>query len=357
METLKRLEESLHLSQEVFDSYFSGDDDKICAEVTDLCKKAYNEADCDAEYRIHRLLYKIYSLHSTLPSSGHETPENSYVLTKVRNLIENAFIKYLDRQIPNDFFELISTNSENFWRDVKEQIRNHKADNHPLYEQFLRREASVDDIKYYLLQESAIDASTDDYVALTQIGTKNEIKMEMAKNFWDEMGNGDIDLVHSHLFMKALTSLKLDEMNIFDIFEPETFVCGNLQLMLALSRKYFYLSVGYFLAVEFMVPKRFGRVMLGWRRNNLDSGDEAYYKVHITTDVEHTRGWVENVVVPLLRKYPDSRQDILRGVYFRLFTSTRYLDALFHKMSNNKKIDQQEIMLKTTLNYQTTNVL
>ena len=56
--------------------------------------------------------------------------------------------------------------------------------------------------------ECAGEAAFDDLVALAQVGTRGEVKMEMASNYWDEMGRGKTHAVHTHLFHRLIEGLE-----------------------------------------------------------------------------------------------------------------------------------------------------
>ncbi len=56
---------------------------------------------------------------------------------------------------------------------------------------WLEHEATLDDLKYYLTQEAAGEAGFDDLVAMTQVKLPARPKLELARNYWDEMGRGN----------------------------------------------------------------------------------------------------------------------------------------------------------------------
>lgn len=180
-----------------------------------------------------------------------------------------------------------------------------------------------------MVQESTIDASTDDFLALAQVGAQDAEKLEMAANYWDEMGNGDGTRLHSLLFANAVRSLGIAQSELQESLEREALVCGNLQLLVSLSRKHFYKALGYFAVVEYMTPPRFASVMTAWTRNGLDPDAAEYHRIHITVDEDHARRWFRNVIVPVVSREPGAVSEITRGALYRLNTSQRYLDAIY----------------------------
>ncbi len=61
---------------------------------------------------------------------------------------------------------------------------------------WLEQEATLDDLKLYLTQEAAGEAGFDDLVAMTQVRLPARPKMELARNYWDEMGRGNMKGMH-----------------------------------------------------------------------------------------------------------------------------------------------------------------
>ena len=55
---------------------------------------------------------------------------------------------------------------------------------------WLATTATREQMRWFLTQEVAGEAGFDDLLALTQIKMSERAKLEMARNFWDEMGRG-----------------------------------------------------------------------------------------------------------------------------------------------------------------------
>ena len=61
--------------------------------------------------------------------------------------------------------------------------------NDPLFP-WLAEAASHEDMLWFLTQEVAGEAGFDDLLAMTQVKMPVTAKLEMARNYWDEMGRG-----------------------------------------------------------------------------------------------------------------------------------------------------------------------
>jgi hypothetical protein len=305
--------------------FTSGDWAPHLSAVADVCRRAYEQGDPHAERSVQSLLRSIYRLELFPARWGERNPEGSAFLLSVRNLIEHSFVRALDARIGPLEPHLPTRGAEVNADWLYEKLLRHPAYAHPLYTTVLPKHCSRRDLEYFLIQESTIDDSTDDFLALVQVAARGAAKIEIARNYWDEMGNGDPVRLHSRLFHDMLDMLGATVTT--DRLATEALVCGNLQAMLALKRRYFGLAVGYFAATEFMAVSRFKGVREAWRRVGLGDGS-AYHVLHITVDVDHAAGWAREVLVPTMAESPHACADVVRGALFRLETSNAYLDVV-----------------------------
>ena len=77
---------------------------------------------------------------------------------------------------------------------------------------WLARDASWDDVVTFLALEGGPDAGFDDLVAVCQIGLTGPAKLELATNYWDEMGGGDLAAVHTTLHEDLVAAIDLPHL-------------------------------------------------------------------------------------------------------------------------------------------------
>jgi hypothetical protein len=58
---------------------------------------------------------------------------------------------------------------------------------------------SNEEMKWFLTQEVAGEAGFEDLTALTQVKLPPRAKLELARNYWDEMGRGNAKGMHGPL--------------------------------------------------------------------------------------------------------------------------------------------------------------
>lgn len=199
---------------------------------------------------------------------------------------------------------------------------------------YMRHEATAEQVAYYICMEEMVDGSFDDLMAITQLGMPMNCKMVAAENYWDEMGNGDFALVHTTMFktssnyMRQLIAGKI-ELNLSPI---ECLMNGNILLMWAVRREFNVRLIGAMGLVEGSAPVRFGATTAAMERLNLPQDVVAYHKAHISIDTRHSAAWFEGV----LEHYSEGGEDIIRelaiGVMVRYNVAIRYYKHMYAAM-------------------------
>lgn len=189
----------------------------------------------------------------------------------------------------------------------------------PLFD-WLERQATMDQFRWFLTQEIAGEAGFDDLVAMTQLRMPPQCKLELARNYWDEMGRGIEVGMHGPMLGRLAELFELDPSA-----EPvfESVALGNLLTGLAFNRRYAYHSVGALGAVELTAPDRSRLVNLGLKRLRVPANDRQYFALHATLDVKHSIAWNQEVITPLVRERPECALAIAEGALMRLRAGER----------------------------------
>lgn len=299
----------------------------LMAATRRLCRDGFEAGDAASQLAAHRVLNDIYKLFIR-PPAAPSSAQGSAVVAAVKGEIERRLIAAEDARVPAEVLARVPSGGDEFIGFLERLMREHAAYEHPLYAQVLRHEADRDGLRTFFAQEISVDGSFSDFLALLMVGTGGSVRMEISKNYWDEMGNGNPAEVHTDLFMRAVRALGLGEAELEDEASLWSLYCGNLSLALALNRKHFAAALGYFAAMEYLVPHRFEHVLAAWARNGLRPEDIEYHRLHIVVDVAHARGWLDNVIRPLVTDDPRAAAEVTRGIFYRLNSSVSYLDAL-----------------------------
>ena len=186
---------------------------------------------------------------------------------------------------------------------------------------WLAQEASLAQMTWFLAQEVAGEAGFDDLVALTQIKMPVQAKLELARNYWDEMGRGRAAAMHGPLLSELARALGVRAHPERTVWE--SLALANLLVGLALDRRYAYHSVGALGAIELTAPGRVALVDRGLARLGLTKAARRYFTLHATLDLKHSHTWNREVIRPLVAQEPRAAQAIAEGALMRLRAGER----------------------------------
>lgn len=197
------------------------------------------------------------------------------------------------------------------------------GENDPLFP-WLAKQADLEQMRWFLLQEVAGEAGFEDLVAMAQVKMPDRPKLELARNYWDEMGRGAAAGMHGPLLAKLAAHLDLHP-TIEETVWP-SLALGNILVAFSTTRRYAFHALGALGAVELTAPWRAAHVAAGLKR--LGVGPERkYYALHATLDVEHSRAWNAEVLRPLAETQPECIHSLAEGAVMRLMAGAACYDA------------------------------
>jgi hypothetical protein len=186
---------------------------------------------------------------------------------------------------------------------------------------WLASTATLEQMKWFLYQEVAGEAGFDDLLAMTQLKMPVQAKLEMARNFWDEMGRGSGKGMHGPMLERLANHFSLAPTP--DTVVPESLALGNTMIALARHRRYAFHSVGALGVIEMTAPTRAGYVDQGLRRLGVPAKKRHYFAVHAVLDVKHSEAWNREALRPLVEEDPRRARAIAEGALIRLWHGAR----------------------------------
>jgi hypothetical protein len=205
-----------------------------------------------------------------------------------------------------------------------EALREHgPGQGDPLFP-WLAERATLLQMRWFVQQEVAGEAGFDDLLAFTQVKMPERPKLEMARNYWDEMGRGAAKGMHGP--MLARLADHLDVRPTPENVLPESLALGNTMMALAHHRQYAFHSIGALGVIEMTAPTRAGFVDRGLRRLGIASKKRHYFALHAVLDVKHSECWNREVLRPLVTEDPRRAQAIGEGAVMRLWHGARCFD-------------------------------
>jgi len=199
------------------------------------------------------------------------------------------------------------------WFEALEQEGPGQGD--PLFP-WLATTATMEQMRWFLTQEVAGEAGFEDLCALTQVRIPQRAKLEMARNYWDEMGRGNPKGMHGPMLEVLAHRLALTPT--VETTTWESLALANTMAGLACSRRYAYQSIGALGVIEQTAPKRAALVGVGLKRLGLPPEDRHYFDLHSVLDVKHSAAWNAEALWPLVDGDPDLAPLIAEGALMRL---------------------------------------
>jgi hypothetical protein len=191
----------------------------------------------------------------------------------------------------------------------------------PLFD-YLATQATFDEVRWFVQQEVAGEAGFDDLVALTQVRLPEQAKLELARNYWDEMGRGKAIAMHGPMLARLADAMGVRATDPSRIVW-EALAVGNVLAGLAANRRYAWHSLGALGAVELTAPSRAVKVVQALERVGMEGEAVHYFKLHSTIDVVHWNGWRDEALRPVLEEQPEVARFLAEGALMRLAAGAR----------------------------------
>jgi hypothetical protein len=193
---------------------------------------------------------------------------------------------------------------------------------------WIAKDASWPDVVRFLSLEGGPDGGFDDLVAMCQIGLTGRPKLELATNYWDEMGNGDRAAVHTTLHQQLSVALGLTEQPRAAQSEAalERAALGGL---LATNRGLQPEMLGALGLTELQAGPRCRMVLHALDRCEAPAAAYPFYREHAEVDPRHGKDWVDNAIIPIVEEHPEWSSGILRGACWRSRTNAAFFDDVY----------------------------
>lgn len=258
----------------------------------------------------HLARYNRQRMSLDQPSDWHAALEEEHDM----RLLEGALIEQIRKTVSPLLGEV--PEDPDAFMEWFEALRDYgPGQGDPLFP-WLGEQASADEMRWFLSQEVAGEAGFDDLVALTQIRLPAQVKLELARNYWDEMGRGNLKGMHGPMLARVAEAF--DIRPAIDDIVWESHALANLMLGLAANRRYAYQSIGALGVIEMTAPTRVCHVDAGLRRLGVEPQIRQYFSIHAALDIRHSEAWNQEAIRPLVSENPELARPIAEGALMRL---------------------------------------
>jgi hypothetical protein len=273
------------------------------------------EVEPDDEADVLLALLGIYDLWMAPieQTDGAERYQNHPTIAALKWRLEEAFVHRLDARAGDDLDE----------KDPVGAMRRIAAlDLVPSVYGWLASTATWDEVVDFVTLEGGPDADFDDLVAIAQVGVTGEAKVALATNYWDEMGRGSLDHVHTVLHDRLVEAVSMRPIPL-DHLPTGALERKALGGLLVTNRHLQPEALGAFGLLEMQAGPRCRAVVKAFDR--LDAPADAYpfYQEHATADPRHGKDWLDRVVTPLSSS-PRHATGMVRGAHWRHVVNDRF---------------------------------
>ena len=204
-----------------------------------------------------------------------------------------------------------------------EQLREVGPGQHDALFPWLATSAPRAAVVWFIHQEVGGEAGFEDLVALTQVKLPALPKLEMARNYWDEMGCGHRSGMHGPMLDDLAHELQVRPQIHNTVWESHAL--ANLMAGLATDRRWVWHAVGALGVIELTAPGRATLVNDALKRIDLGGAARRYFALHATLDKKHSASWNREVIAPLVADDPtgERAQGIAEGALMRLVAGAR----------------------------------
>lgn len=247
-----------------------------------------------------------------------QLPEADWQKTLERDLrmmrLEGGFIEELRDEIAAEA-AAVPTDADGFvaWFEALKQTGPGQGD--ALFP-WLAAQATRDELRWFFEQEAAGEAGFDDLVAMTQVKLPVSAKLELARNYWDEMGRGNVKGMHGPMLQTLVETMDADPVIENTVWESLSL--ANAMTAMATNRRYAWHSIGALGVIELTAPGRSAATAAGLRRIGLSDRERRYFDLHAVLDVKHSEDWNREALIPLVAEDPRRATAIAEGALIRL---------------------------------------
>jgi hypothetical protein len=197
----------------------------------------------------------------------------------------------------------------------------------PAIYKWVAEEANLDELRTFLAIEGGPDGGFDDLVAICQVGLAGAPKMELARNYWDEMGNGDPADVHTDLHRQMADVIELPEISR-ELLPEAALHRSAFGGLLSTNRWLQPEMIGALGLTELQAGPRCRLVLTAFERLGVPARAHDFYRVHADVDPRHGKDWLDQAVAPLASEHPQWARRMVRGAVWRWLVNAELFDSL-----------------------------
>jgi hypothetical protein len=260
-------------------------------------------------------LLRIYDLHTAPLEQVGEAARHQHApaVAEVKNRLEAQWLAELDAA-----WEQAGSLAE--CQTAQQVVRAMRAvaarDRLPASYKWLATSATWEQVVEFLALEGGPDGGFDDLIAVCQVGLSGTAKLELGKNYWDEMGQGDLAGVHTQLHADLVRAIDMPTVprEELPVAALERVALGGL---LATNRWLQPEMIGALGLLELQAGPRCRLVLQAFDRLGAPEGAYPFYVEHAEVDPIHGKDWMDKAIEPLAGERPEWGPRMVKGAWWR----------------------------------------
>jgi hypothetical protein len=192
---------------------------------------------------------------------------------------------------------------------------------------WLAKTATWEQLVHFLALEGGPDGGFDDLIAMCQVGLSGSAKLELGKNFWDEMGQGDPAGVHTELHRRLVRALDMPVLPRTEL-PVEALERAAVGGLLATNRWLQPEMIGALGLLELQAGPRCRLVLQGFDRLGAPADAYPFYVEHAEVDPVHGKDWMDKAIEPLAGERPEWGPRMVKGAWWRATLNLQFFAAV-----------------------------
>lgn len=323
------------LSEAVISAMRSGD--VVGPRLRRLARRAVEASGEDsrellADDDVQLTLVVLYEPHFRGFDDAAEDLEWDAALISVRRVLEAAFDDAVRAEAAS--FAAAAGVPLDPGADVVAGLRGLVAhDDGPSLSKHVLREASLDQVRDYLVQRSAYHLREADPHTLAIPHVAGRAKSALVEIQSDEYGNGRPGEAHCELYARALRALDLDDTYgaHWPVTLAEAFATVNLMSFLGLHARQVGACLGHLAALEMTSSLPMSRYAEGLRRLGQGPAATGYFDEHVEADAVHEQLAAVDMCGSWAAENPGRGNEILVGAAATLALDTHFVGRLMER--------------------------
>ena len=260
-------------------------------------------------------LMRLYDLHSAPLEQVGDAARHQHLpaVAELKQRLEQPWLEELEQA----WAAAEQVNDCRTAEDVVSAMRTVAAkDRLPEPYKWLAKTATWEQLLHFLSLEGGPDGGIDDLIAVCLVGLSGSAKLELGKNFWDEMGQGDPAGVHTtlHHDLIAATGMPVVPREQLPVEALERAALGQL---LATNRWLQPEMIGALGLLELQAGPRCRMVLQAFDRLGAPAGAYPFYVEHADVDPVHGKDWMDKAIEPLAAQRPEWGPRMVKGAWWR----------------------------------------